>query len=632
MKPRRGHWTAVRSAEGASPAVVVDLRGRRAVIADGGDTVRSVAVSELINADGPPCDGVPSAAAVDAVRSELDEMRAGLEARAERARGGAPVYGDGEDARRRWLVRVAATLDGALFEGAGVALLPRPRAEVAAARSALRDAEAEAAACVEAAQALEAGGAPDAVWRARLLDWIAGAEDAGAEDVGRRVAVARGEGRAEAKRATFAALVESGAADAFEVLPLRRVETGAFPASVRQAAAALDVAPPMGVAPERGWLTVDGPSTDDMDDAFRVVDGRIDVAVVHPPMVVSWDGPLSTCAAARGESIYLPDGDVPMLPASVSSGALSLHAGAARPALVVRDLAGAAEVEVAWIQVEHNLTWDDVDGGHLPDGAARDIERALTWAEASRDERLAAGAIIAELPRTRVRLDDDGVVSCVPVARDTAANRLVSELMVRANEAIALWCAARGIAVPFLCQEPVRDPASVVRWSRHPDAVVGALRRMRLASATRTCWACGPHGSLALRAYTRATSPLRRWHDWWVHHAIAAHLRGESLAPETFGRGADAARRARRAMRDAHRVWHLRWMAMQPSAPWTARIVRAASAGATTDAVLEPTLTAVRLRVPRDVVPGDEVSVAITALDAVRLRVEVVVCREASQA
>ena len=80
-------------------------------------------------------------------------------------------------------------------------------------------------------------------------------------------------------------------------------------------------------------------------------------------------------------------------------------------------------------------------------------------------------------------------------------------------------------------------------------------------------------------------------------------------------------------MRDAHRAWHLRWMAAQPGAPWTARVVRAASAGATTDAVLEPTLTAVRLRAPRAVVPGDRLPVEITALDAVRLRVEVVAYR-----
>jgi len=120
----------------------------------------------------------------------------------------------------------------------------------------------------------------------------------------------------------------------------------------------------------------------------------------------------------------------------------------------------------------------------------------------------------------------DGWEVAITARKRFTASRIVTELMLLANEAIATYGTIHSIPLPYRSQttSPVSDETI--------DATPAGPCRSWLAirSTTKTVisangnWA---HEGLGLDAYVQATSPVRRFGDLAVHYQIKAFLRGD---------------------------------------------------------------------------------------------------------
>ncbi|WP_329787638.1 RNB domain-containing ribonuclease [Lentzea sp. DG1S-22] len=85
-------------------------------------------------------------------------------------------------------------------------------------------------------------------------------------------------------------------------------------------------------------LTIDPPGAKDLDQALCVTKGpggfTVHYAIADLGTFVTPGGPLDTEVRRRGQTLYLPDGNVPLHPTVLSEGAASLLPGVTRPAVL----------------------------------------------------------------------------------------------------------------------------------------------------------------------------------------------------------------------------------------------------------------------------------------------------------
>jgi exoribonuclease-2 len=241
-------------------------------------------------------------------------------------------------------------------------------------------------------------------------------------------------------------------------------------------------------------------------------------------------------ARARGATVYLPEGAVPMLPQSAVQD-LGLGLNPISPALSIRlGLNAAAEiidVEVVPSEVKVQRLSYDAAEERLAEAPFDDLHRL---AQAYKSRRESNGALFIDLPEAIIQVSE-GKVSIRRLLRLSSRN-LVREAMLMAGEAAAIYAIENGIPFPFVNQEPA--DMSVLSEGPHPpdlseDSEDGggnltsyyALRRTLKRSRVSTEPA--PHSGIGLHAYSRTTSPLRRYLDLVAHQQLRAHLQGEGL-------------------------------------------------------------------------------------------------------
>ena len=301
-------------------------------------------------------------------------------------------------------------------------------------------------------------------------------------------------------------------------------------------------------------VTVDDEDARDFDDAVHAEpdeDGgwRVTVAIADIACYVRPGSALDREAARRGNSVYLPDRAVPMLPERLSGELGSLIPGAERPCL-------AAELRIgpggALMRSSARLTYrtlqDALDGPDTPlhlahlEGAFRALERA----------RKRRGALELDLPERRVVFDAAGRPTAVCARERLTAHRIVEEFMIAANVAAAETLEGKG----QICMRRVHDrpdPArieamrSLLRDLGYPVSF-GELQRPGQFNALLARLAGSPfaglahelvlraqaqavytpemrgHFGLGLARYAHFTSPIRRYADLLVHRALIAAL------------------------------------------------------------------------------------------------------------
>jgi exoribonuclease R len=194
-----------------------------------------------------------------------------------------------------------------------------------------------------------------------------------------------------------------------------------FPAAAQREADQVAADPPAPSATDRtdlALVTIDPPTAMDLDQALRLerrAGGyRVYYAISDVASYVIPGGALEAETWRRGETVYLPDGKVPLHPPVLSEGAASLLPDQVRAAVlwtIDLDSAGrtvGARVERAMVRSRAKLDYATVqaaaDAGRAPDPVALlpEVGKLLV------DQSLARGAMNLPLPEQEVEPDGDG--------------------------------------------------------------------------------------------------------------------------------------------------------------------------------------------------------------------------------
>jgi exoribonuclease R len=193
-----------------------------------------------------------------------------------------------------------------------------------------------------------------------------------------------------------------------------------FPAEVLAEAARAAATPPgeRRDATDVELVTIDPPGSKDLDQAVGVVRRgsgfRVHYAIADLGAVVAPDGPLDAEVRRRGQTVYLPDGSVPLHPPVLSEGAASLLPDGPRAAaLWTVDLDAGGEVTAVALeralvasraQLDYAGVQADVDAGRVHPAIAALPELGPL----RREHAVRRGAIELELPEQEVVPDGAG--------------------------------------------------------------------------------------------------------------------------------------------------------------------------------------------------------------------------------
>jgi exoribonuclease R len=290
------------------------------------------------------------------------------------------------------------------------------------------------------------------------------------------------------------------------------------PAVLAEAAAAAAARPGPGSdrvdATDVELVTIDPPGSKDLDQALGVArrgDGfRVHYAIADVGAVVTPGGALDAEVHRRGQTVYLPDGSVPLHPPELSEDAASLLPDGPRAAVLWRiDLDGAGEpvdVDVRRAVVASRARLDyagvqaDVDAGRVhPAIAALPALGPLRRALAVR-----RGAIELELPEQEVVRAAGGGWT-VRVRRRSAVEDWNAEISLLTGMAAAEIMLAHGIGL--LRTLPAPEPGAVATLR----AVADGLGVAWPATATPAEVLAGlPRDEPAALAVRRAATALLR--------------------------------------------------------------------------------------------------------------------------
>jgi len=368
---------------------------------------------------------------------------------------------------------------------------------------------------------------------------------------------------------------------------------------VREAEAVpdLDAEPaPDGRRDFRDWttVTIDGEKAQDFDDAVsvrRLGDGGwlLGVHIADVSHYVRPGSALDREAFERGTSVYFPDLTLPMLPERLSNGLCSLRPRVPRltmSALLDIDRDGRvrkAEFTPSIIKTAHRMTYNAVFAIFEGDAGERarfadvvpDLLVMRELAEALRARRLADGSLDFDLIEPEL-ITEAGKLLAVAAAERNEAHRLIEELMVAANVAVASAFTAKkvpaiyrvhptpdvgdleklrdmllrfGLALPDPAKVRSKDLQRVLERAKGVpgEKFIGRQVLRALKLAVYTTKNVGHYG-LAKTDYTHFTSPIRRYPDLVVHRLLKAVLRRESPpSPELEPVAAASSERERNA-------------------------------------------------------------------------------------
>ena len=329
-------------------------------------------------------------------------------------------------------------------------------------------------------------------------------------------------------------------------------------------------------------VTIDGADARDFDDAVFAApleDGghRLIVAIADVAHYVSLDSSLDREARKRGNSVYLPDRVLPMLPEALSNGLCSLVPGEDRACLAVeieigpdggkrshRFLRGLmnSHARLTYDAVEDYRTGADTEPPAGLDAAILDNLYAAYALLAER--RQSRGALELDLPEKRVRFDDAGNAVAITRKRQSVSQKLIEELMILANvcaaetlEGANMLCVFRAHERPdgdkidglqdMVRQMGLSFPKGQVVKPEHFNRLLADAAKKGdaadLALLNETVLRCQSqadyritnpgHFGLALRRYAHFTSPIRRYADLMVHRQIINLLTPGESGPDS---------------------------------------------------------------------------------------------------
>jgi len=342
-------------------------------------------------------------------------------------------------------------------------------------------------------------------------------------------------------------------------------------------------------------VTIDPDDAKDFDDAICVEkesEGgwRLWVHVADVAHYVRPGSALDQEARERGNSTYLVDRVIPMLPEALSNELCSLKPGVDRLTQCVEfrlDKDGRvrkAQFHRAVIHSKRRYTYAQALE-ILKDEPRDDFEDMLhdahQLAQILRKARFNHGALELGSSEIKIRLDAHGRVSRLEKHSDDESHQLIEEFMLLANEAVATHLESlERTALHRVHEEP--DPRRLAEYRQQVRALgidCGDLRRrvemrrlterikqhpagqalriglLRSLPRARYDVVPGGHFGLAKRHYTHFTSPIRRYADLVIHRALAEGSVGDEEELGLLARHlSDTERNSSDAERDSREI------------------------------------------------------------------------------
>ena len=322
-------------------------------------------------------------------------------------------------------------------------------------------------------------------------------------------------------------------------------------------------------------VTIDGDDSKDFDDAvvlWKLDNGNyhLGVHIADVAHYVKEGTPLDREAFARGNSTYLVDRVIPMLPFRLSNGICSLNEGVDRLVLSC-DMEITPEGErvsydiyPAVMRSHGRLTYNKVNQAlraDVPDSDLEDkyvkvrpmLKDMAALHEALYNKRHARGAIDFEEPEAKIIVDEKGKPVDIVLHSRGTAEKMIESFMLLANETVAEayyrkkvpflyrvhetpeadritrffeFCSAFGLNVKADPNDikPLDLQKVVTKTLGTPEEAV--LQMMMLRSLKQAHYSEDPlgHFGIAAKYYTHFTSPIRRYSDTMAHRMIHAYL------------------------------------------------------------------------------------------------------------
>jgi ribonuclease R len=321
------------------------------------------------------------------------------------------------------------------------------------------------------------------------------------------------------------------------------------------------------------FITIDPADARDHDDAvFAEPDPDNEgcyivwVAIADVAAYVKPASEMDVEARKRGNSVYMPDRVVPMLPERLSNDLCSLRENETRPCMAVRIQIAAngqktghqfyrglmrSVAKLSYAEAQHAFDGDCLPAFvHLNDTVLQPLWQAYQCMVEAREQRQ---PLQINRPERRIEMDDKGKITRIYIQPSLEAHKLIEEMMVTANV-----CAAETLEKaqrPVIYRVHDTPPDDRVRalsdflGSMNVKLSLGQTLLPKLfnglmeqaadqpyaptiseavlrtqAQAVYTIENIG-HFGLNLGRYAHFTSPIRRYADLTVHRALIAALK-----------------------------------------------------------------------------------------------------------
>jgi ribonuclease R len=316
----------------------------------------------------------------------------------------------------------------------------------------------------------------------------------------------------------------------------------------------------------RNCFTIDPADAKDHDDAVsleRKANGNylLGVHIADVSYYVKENSALDCEALKRGNSTYLVDRVIPMLPEGLSNDLCSLKPHRNRLAyscLLELDPDGKLvkyQIVESAIRSKAKLNYNEVqrffDGGKSTaglKGLEDDLLEMKRLSQKLLENRIAKGSLDFDLPEAKVILGKDGKVQEIFEVARLESHRLIEEFMLLANQTVAKHVSRLG--VPFLYrvhEEPDTEkmqafsdfvatlgysfkfsgripPKKIQRFLKSVEGKPEEelVNEILLRSLKKACYQPENigHFGLAFSHYTHFTSPIRRYPDLLVHRLL----------------------------------------------------------------------------------------------------------------
>jgi ribonuclease R len=339
-------------------------------------------------------------------------------------------------------------------------------------------------------------------------------------------------------------------------------------------------------------VTIDPDDAKDFDDAICLQAApnnqwKLWVHIADVSHYVKPGTALDDEARKRGNSTYLVDRVIPMLPEALSNELCSLKPHVERLTKCVEFLLSAdgrvlkSSFYPAVIRSQQRFTYKEALAilQRTPaDAIEQMLHDANQMAQRIRHARMKAGSLELDFPESKIRLDERGKVLRIERMENDISHQLIEEFMLLANEAVAARLMALNRPAIYRVHESpdekrLREYREDV-LSHHINcgnlanrhevqkllqklgtlAVGEALKIGFLKSLMRARYAVEPlgHYGLAKKKYTHFTSPIRRYADLVVHRALFQRPE-EKLATQSLKQIAEHISDTERNSADAER-------------------------------------------------------------------------------